>query len=353
LSTAISTPAPLRCPPAFTLGVDVGKDKLACALRDAVTRNLLWERDYPNTTQGISTLLGKLPPETALVVEPTGRYSCPVVQQANDNHTPVLLAPTRRAKAFLASIQHRAKCDRLDGRGLSLFALSVPLQPFVPRSVPVEKVHHLLSARKGIAQAVSRLTLQRSELAQAAPFLQSAIASLREQLTALDRAIEQAGKEETTLFATMTRLRGVPGIGKVTAASVAACLVSKRFASPDAFVAYCGLDIAVRQSGKRSGGLGLSHQGDAELRRLLFLCAQSSLRVKDSPFKGQYERERAKGLSATAASCAVARKLAKLCWSLHRHGTDYDPNRVHQQQDQQQERPHRRPTKATNVATNP
>jgi transposase len=317
--------------PSFLLGIDVSKDELACALRDATNKNILWEKNYPNTKQGITTLLGRLPQQSALVVEPTGRYSSLVVQQANAAQTPVLLAPTRRAKAFLASIQQRAKCDRLDGKGLSLFALCVPLHPFIERSATVENVHQLLSARKGIAQAVSRLTLQAGELSQAAPYLEAAIVSLKSQLTALDKAIAQASKEEEPLSATIARLQSVPGIGKVTAASVAACLVEKSFSSPDAFVAYCGLDISVRQSGKRSGQLGLSHQGNAELRRLLFLCAQSSLRVKESPFQVQYERERAKGLSSTAALCAVSRKLAKLCWSLHRHQADYHPSRVHEQ----------------------
>jgi transposase len=129
----------------------------------------------------------------------------------------------------------------------------------------------------------------------------------------------------------MKRLQQVPGIGPVTAASVGACLVSKSFVSPDAFVAYCGLDITVRQSGQHSGNLGLSRQGHAELRRLLYLCCQSSLRVKESPFKVQYDRERAKGLSTTAALCAVSRKMAKLCWSLWKHQSDYDPSRVYQQ----------------------
>jgi hypothetical protein len=63
----------------------------------------------------------------------------------------------------------------------------------------------------------------------------------------------------------------------------------------------------------------------------LYLAAQSNLRSKDSPFSAQYEKERAKGLSSTAALCAVARKLARLAWSLHKHGTSYDPSRVYQQ----------------------
>ena len=87
----------------------------------------------------------------------------------------------------------------------------------------------------------------------------------------------------------------------------------------------------MRQSGKRKGHQGLTKHGDAELRRLFYLCAKASLRAKDSPFVAQYQREQKKGLSKTAALCAVARKIARLCWSLAQHGTDYDPDRIYQQ----------------------
>ena len=69
------------------------------------------------------------------------------------------------------------------------------------------------------------------------------------------------------------------------------------------------------------------------MRRLLYLCAQANLRSRDpaNPFKQQYEREKAKGLTTTGALCAVARKLARTCWSLERHGTRYEEGRVHHQ----------------------
>ena len=49
------------------------------------------------------------------------------------------------------------------------------------------------------------------------------------------------------------------------------------------------------------------------------VCARAAVLSKNSPFKEQYERERKKGMSKTAAYCAycaIARKLARLCWSL-------------------------------------
>jgi len=194
----------------------------------------------------------------------------------------------------------------------------------------VRAIDQLLCARKSLSAALASFQVQARELAHAASTLEPVMAALQAQQEAVDKQIA----EQTTAhaeFAIAVELEKVPGIGKATAATLASRLAAHTFSHSDAFVAYCGLDVGVRQSGKRSGQTGLTKQGDSELRRLLYLAAQSNLRARNSPFKAQYERERAKGLSSTAALCAVARKLARLAWSLHKHGTSYDPSRVHQQ----------------------
>ena len=118
----------------------------------------------------------------------------------------------------------------------------------------------------------------------------------------------------------------------VVAAALAACLVEQQFTHPDQFVAYLGLDIRVHQSGQRKGQFGLSKHGDAELRRLLSIAALTAAQsTRDLTFATRYEREKATGLAKTAALNAVARKLAKVAWSLVAHNTTYDPQRVDRQ----------------------
>jgi transposase len=251
-----------------------------------------------------------------------------IAVEAQKAGQPVLLAPARKAKKFLESLQSRAKTDRLDGFGLARFGLSRPLTPYPIKSEAVDRVDQLLSARKGLSQALSSLRQQQKELSYAREALSPSIDKLASEVKALDQQIAQHIKGEDA-FEAAEALDEVPGIGPVTAAAVTSRLSAKQFDHPDKFVAYIGLDIGVVQSGKRKGDKGLTKQGDAEIRRLLYLCAQANLRIKGSPFKAQFERECAKGLSKTAALNAVARKLAKVCWSLHQHGTHYDPGRVH------------------------
>jgi transposase len=311
------------------LGIDTAKDTLQCALRDPISRGLLWEESFPNTPGGVSSLLRRTPTSAPWVIEPTGRYSTSVVVQAQNAGRSVLLAPPRKAKAFMASIQSRAKTDKLDGKGLALYGLSQPLAPYPVKEAIVEKIDQLLSARKGFSNCCTRLQQQARELPEVRETLLAAVSELKARIKAIDRTLAATSSQEPKV-AVAKQLRRVPGIGGVTSIAVASRLVAKAFAHPDQFVAYIGLDIDIRESGKRKGQRGLTHQGDAELRRLLFCCAKSSLRAKNSPFKAQYDRERAKGLSSTAALCAVARKMAKLCWSLHKHKATYDPDRVYQ-----------------------
>lgn len=310
------------------LGLDVSKATLACTLIDPQSRKVKWERTVPNTAQGVQELLTLCDASHAWVLEPTGRYSTQVAQQAQDAGRRVLLAPPKRAKAFLNSLQDRAKTDRLDSHGLALYALAMPLRPYPVKSAVNEKIDQLLAARRLLSQSITSLRQQQRALPLAADALAAAITALKGQRAQLDRQIAQMISANTELAGAQA-VRAVPGIGPITAAAVASCLHVKQFTHPDQFVAYIGLDVRIRDSGQIRGRRTLSHEGHAELRRLLFVCAKATLRSKKSPFKAQYQRELAKGMAPTAALCALARKMAKLCWSMTRHGTTYDPERVY------------------------
>ncbi len=310
------------------LGIDVSKDTLACTLVDRNTREVQWRQTVPNSSVGWESLLAKTPAEVPWVLEPTGRYSVPGVEAARQADRKVLLASPRKAKSFLASLQTRAKTDRIDSRGLALMALSQPLPDYPLKSPEVEILGQLMSARALLTSQVAQLQQQQEQLAHIAAVLSEAITALKQQIRALDQQIKEQARQTASVAATIKTLKEVPGIGPLTATAVAVCLTSKSFAHPDQFIAYIGLDIGVCQSGQRHGQRGLTKQGHADLRRLLYLCAQANLLCKSSPFKNQFARECAKGLPKTAALCAVARKLAKVCWSLHKHQTSYDAARV-------------------------
>jgi transposase len=351
------------------LGVDVGKAELYGTWRDPVTEAIRWNGSVPNTPAGILELLERAP-GSAVVVEPTGRYGELLVRTAQASGRTVLLAPTRQARAFLWATQPRAKTDRVDSAGLALYGLHGRLREYARPSDEVDELKQLLTARHGLSRSRSALEQQRQALPRAAATLAPAIAALAQQIKRIDQRLTAlstppkpprrvrspaapsvatvaaepassliagepaapAAPPPSPVLAAARSLRVVPGIGPVTAAALAACLVEKQFTHPDQFVAYVGLDLRVHQSGRRNGQFGLSKQGDAELRRLLYIAALSaSQSQKDTTFADRYAREQAKGLAKTQALNAVARKLAKVAWSLVTHRSTYDPKRVDSQ----------------------
>ena len=312
---------------AKALGIDVSKPKLDASLVCADSNKAIWHVLAGRDREGIEALLAKTDPDVALVMEPTGRYSLEVAKIAREHGRTVLLAPTRKAKAFRDSIQSRAKTDKIDSYALGLFALSQRLPIYPIKAENVETVDQMLTARRGLVDARTKLKMQATELKIAADLIQPAIDALDQQIDAADRAIWNAATNDPE-YAAAKQLQKVPGIGKLTAVAMTSCLTSKQFLYPDQFVAFLGLDLMVNDSGMHKGRMRLTKQGNAELRRLLYLSAQANLRCKSSPFKDQYAKERAKGLSHAAATCAVARKIARLCWSLHKHKSSYDPARV-------------------------
>ena len=222
------------------LGIDVSKDTLACTLFDPATQKPLWSRTVANTSTGVARLLKQTPADSPWALEPTGRYSLLAATRAHDAGRTVLLAQPKRARDFLRSIQSRAKTDGLDSHGIGLFALCRPLPPYPLKSVAVEQLDQLLSVRKSLSASLAGFDLQARELQHAAHNLAPVIASLQEQKAAVDKQIAKLTAQQEE-FAITTELEKVPGIGPVTAATLASRLASRPFSHSDAFVAYCGL----------------------------------------------------------------------------------------------------------------
>src|SRR5947208_1596228 len=127
------------------LGVDTSKDVLTAALRDAQSKKLLWSRDVPNTREGVSGLLASTPSDAAWVIEPTGRYSLLAVRMAQEAGRQVWLAPPRKARLYLESVQSRAKTDPIDAKGLALYGLNADkLAAYPVKSEPIDTLDQLL-----------------------------------------------------------------------------------------------------------------------------------------------------------------------------------------------------------------
>lgn len=122
------------------------------------------------------------------------------------------------------------------------------------------------------------------------------------------------------------RLQTLVGVGPWVAAGLLSLLERVPLTHGDAFIAFLGLDPRPQDSGQRVGRRRLSKRGPSELRRLLYNAASSA--SKSKLWKPWYEYYRGKGLSSTAALVVIARKIARIAFSLYRHNTSFDPSRL-------------------------
>ena len=90
-------------------------------------------------------------------------------------------------------------------------------------------------------------------------------------------------------------------------------------------MAYVGLGLEVKQSGKWNGQAKLSKRGSGRLRRILYLAAVRSIRLPGSAFEAYYHRLLARGMKACDALMAVMRKMLIVAFHLLRTEEAYDP----------------------------
>jgi transposase len=297
------------------VGVDVSKAQVEISTGGAAVC-------VANTRVKLQAFFRKLPGPARVAVESTNRYHVTVVEAALAcGHTVYLVDPFRLSR-YRDAVGVRAKTDVTDAQLLVRYVASEArhLVPYSPPPQAVRRLRELLRARAQLKK--SQVTIRQS-LADIGE-LRSTSATLQRQhceaIAVIDRklrtCLQQAG-----YVADAALCQGIPGIGPLNAAALVAVFHRAPFRNADAFIAFLGLDVRVRDSGRHRGRRKLTKRGDPELRRLLFNAARAGART--STWQAYYERLRARGLSTTAACVALARKIARVAFALLRDRSEY------------------------------
>lgn len=167
---------------------------------------------------------------------------------------------------------------------------------------------------------------------QATQARQSNMRILCDQLEHTQSNLKRLQEEIERLLGNDPKARGVlsiPELGPMTVAVLRAELGDlNRFARMDQVVAYTGLDLQVKPSGKWKGQTKLSKRGSGRLRRILYLAALRSIRLPASPFGIYYHRLVERGMKKGMAVVAVMRKLLIVAAHLIQTQQDYDAGNV-------------------------
>jgi len=130
-------------------------------------------------------------------------------------------------------------------------------------------------------------------------------------------------------------IQSIPGIGAWGATCLRLEIGSiERFPSPEALVAFAGLDPRIKQSGDSTKHIGISRRGRRQIRAILYPLILSAVRCNPA-VKEFYARLRGKGKKHLVSATACMRKMLHIIYGCWISGKVFDPS--HEKNRQAQE----------------
>jgi transposase len=177
----------------------------------------------------------------------------------------------------------------------------------------------LIQIKGSIDQSLRSLPALRSEA-------QRLTAGIDRLIARLELMMQHTLQQMPTAQEAAKRIATITGFGPLGSTCLGHHFTRLPYANSDAVVAASGLDPRPDDSGHKHGRRRLSKRGPAEERRILFNCARSAARTK--LWQPYYQAQLAKGLSATAATVILARKMLRVAFAVYKHQQPFNPSLV-------------------------
>lgn len=300
------------------LGIDVSQNWLDVCVHgsDRVER-------IDNTPKAIRHLLKRYP-AAAVAVEATNTYHEALVELAHRVGWTVYLISGYQLKRYAQALGQRMRTDAVDAQWLArLLDREIDqLRPYEPRSAQQVRLRRLLKRRALLVkqQLQLRQSFQGMGLDRSLKSLQR---RYQEVLVLIDKQLTALAKE-LGWRTDLQRLRSIPGVGPLTALALLETYRSGSFTHRDPYIAFIGLDLIAKDSGRHQGRRRLSKQGNPETRRLLHNAAMAAVR-DGRHFAPTYQALQTRGFSKIQALVIVSRKLARLAFVLLKNQSSFNP----------------------------
>jgi len=301
------------------VGIDISKSWLDVAVHEQ--SETFRSR---NTDEEIAVLvkrLKKLKP-TLIVLEPTGGFEKLVLAELTKAGLPAVVVNAKRVRDFARATGQIAKTDALDAKVLAHFAAAVRPAVRALRSEEEEQLSALLTRRK---QILDILTMEKNRLVTVRASLRSEIKAhlqwLTASLKALDKEIDTF-VESTALWKEKDDLlQSVPGVGRVTSATLLGMLPELGQLDRQAIAALVGVAPVNKDSGGKHGRRRV-YGGRADVRSVLYMAALAAKKF-NPVIRIFYTRLIQHGKEKKVALTACMRKLLVILNAMVRSNTPW------------------------------
>lgn len=260
-----------------------------------------------------------------VAVEATNCFHELFMARAHEQGHQVYIVDALKLCRYREAVGARAKTDQQDAALLARYLCQEQslLRPWTPYPAGQTAFYRLLKRRATLVKTSIRLQQSLADLGPLQDDGQALIKHCQQLIHRLEREL-LARARTLGWLEELERSRSIPGVGLVTSLALVAAYHRGTFRCADAFVAFLGLDVRVRDSGTFRGRRKLTKKGDPELRRLLYNAAMAACR--QPVWKAYYQSLKDRGFSGTQALVALSRKLARVCYALLKQQTSFTPN---------------------------
>lgn len=312
---------------AIGIGIDVSKEKLDLAIRLSDQKYV--ESNFDNNAKGINSLCAFLKRQEAakaapLIIESTGDYhlqSAIIIEQKDYNVKVINPITTKR---YQKSSIRNAKTDKIDAKRLADIAVLEENLPDFNSNIDQIKNRKLVSLLARMEKTRQQITMSINRFKETAKIiglkhpighLEKALDELNKQIEITISALAETMPEEQKQLADETK-----GLSREKLAVIHTLLAGKHFETDDQLVAFFGLDIAVRKSGKWIGQSKLSKRGNSYARKVLYQIAWG-LKTHNEIFRPCYLKYRKGKIHYNAILMILARKFLRYYFSKNFKGT--------------------------------
>jgi transposase len=318
----------------FSVGVDVSQETLDVAARSESGEQRTAQ--FANTHTGHRQLIKWLTKGgrgARVVLESTGVYSLDLAVALDAaNRIAVMVVNPRAARKFADACLQRSCTDTTMAVALQEYAARMEFVPWTPPAAAGREL-------RAIARRIAALTLEKTrELNRRHAAGASAetpavvindvavnVRHLERRIAELERHAVARITADSQLQPVYQHLLSVCGIAETTAIQLLGeLLVLPSDMTARQWVAHSGLDVRHVNSGTSVHKVPrISKQGNAHLRRLLYMPALVAIR-HEPHVRAFYEQLLAAGKEPIQAVVAVMRKLLHAIWGMLKTNTDFD-----------------------------
>lgn len=306
-----------------SVGVDIAKDKFDAALLYQSDKSSI--QTFENNDAGIKKFVRVLKKQKTAsavpcVLESTGLYHLNMALMVHQAGYKVSVINPLITKKYQKSSIRNAKTDTIDALRLAEIGIKESKLPVFTGNIPY------IEARKLVCY-MSRLEEIKRQICASLKFV-----NLTQEVTGLDINLDHTEKaineidyqikvlEEKICALTPSEAKtladNIYGLSHEKVAAVLAMLGDKQFENRDQLIAFVGLDVMPRESGKWRGKSRLSKRGNPYLRKILYQMAWG-LKQNNPIYKAEYERLRTKGKNYTTTLIILSRKFLKFLYAYY------------------------------------